>query len=170
MLKNIILSFIPIFVAVDAIGVLPIYISLTFDLGKRERIKIIISSVITASFLSIIFLFLGKFIFNFMGITVNDFMIAGGAILFCLSIIGIIDPEKKGGSPSTEFAVVPLGTPLIAGPAVLTTCLIVLAQYGLVPTLISLIINLIITGIILVMSDFICLFHRQLGPKGLFRP
>lgn len=167
MIKNIFLSFIPIFVAVDAIGVLPIYISMTYGVDKRERIKIIIGTVITASLLSIGFIFLGKFIFNYMGITVNDFMIAGGAILFCISIIGIIDPEKKGVGRSAEFAIVPLGTPLIAGPAVLTTCLIVIEQYGLVPTLISVMMNLIITGIILSLSDFIIKIIGDAGTKAL---
>jgi multiple antibiotic resistance protein len=167
MLKNIVLSFIPIFVAVDAVGVLPIYISLTYSLNKGERIKIIFGSVITATLLTIGFIFIGKFIFNLMGITVNDFMIAGGAILFCISIIGIIDPDKKAGSVTSGFAVVPLGTPLIAGPAVLTTCLIVLEQYGLVPTLISVIISLIFTGIILYLSDFIIKIIGGAGTKAL---
>ena len=167
MLKNIILTFIPVFVAVDAIGILPIYISLTSSMNKSQRMNIIIGSTVTATFLSIGFIFLGKFIFNMMGITVNDFMIAGGAILFCISIIGIIDPEKKLGGQSVELAVVPLGTPLIAGPAVLTTCLIILEQFGLVSTLISVIINIILTGMIFYLSDFIIRIIGDAGTKVL---
>jgi small neutral amino acid transporter SnatA (MarC family) len=123
MLKNILLSFIPLFVAVDAIGVLPIFISITGGLEKNERTKIILQSMVTASCLAIGFILVGKLVFRVLGITISDFMIAGGAILFCLSIIDIVNPVKRRRIPSKDLGAVPLGTPLIVGPAVLTTSL-----------------------------------------------
>jgi len=81
------LSFIPIFVAVDAFGVLPIFISLTDGMSDRKRLKVLKDSVITALIIGIVFIFLGKAIFLFLSITVNDFLIAGGIILFILSVV-----------------------------------------------------------------------------------
>jgi len=148
MLKNLLLAFIPIFVAVDAIGVLPIFASLTEGMAQKERTKIIIQSMLTALCLAFGFIFLGKAVFKFLGITVSDFMIAGGAILFCLAIIDIINPAKERRAPADDLGVVPLGTPLIVGPAVLTTSLVVISQYGVFVTLMSVLVNVLFAGVV----------------------
>lgn len=98
MLKNIILSFIPIFVAVDAIGVLPIFVSLTEAMEEREKSRIITQSILTALGLAIGFVLVGKLIFKWLGITMGDFMVAGGVILFCLAIIDLVSPVKKASN------------------------------------------------------------------------
>jgi multiple antibiotic resistance protein len=167
MFERIILSFIPVFVAVDALGVLPIYISLTYGTEKKERIKIVIWSVITAALLAVAFIFLGKFVFKVMGITINDFMIAGGAILFCISIRDILSNEKMKRIPGEELAIVPLGTPLIAGPALLTTSLIVIEEYGVIPSIISVFANIVIAGVIFYLSDIIIKIIGKSGTKAM---
>jgi len=78
MARNILLSFISIFVAVDAIGVLPIFVSLTEAIEPSERAKVIVQSMVTALCLAVGFIFLGKAVFNVLGITIGDFMVAGG--------------------------------------------------------------------------------------------
>lgn len=95
MIKNLLLAFIPIFVAIDAIGILPIFISFTHGLKKQEKSKVILQSMVTALGLAVGFIFLGKAIFSFLGITVSDFMIAGGVVLFSIAIIDIVNPQKK---------------------------------------------------------------------------
>ena len=167
MLQNILLSFIPIFVAVDAIGVLPIFASLTDGLVQRERTKIIIQSMLTASCLAIGFIFLGKVVFRFLGITVSDFMIAGGAILFCLAIIDIINPVKERRVPSHDLGAVPLGTPLIVGPAVLTTSLIIISQYGTYATLVSVLANVLLAGLIFSSAGTLTKVLGEAGSKAL---
>lgn len=167
MLRNILLSFIPIFVAVDAIGVLPIFASLTEGLAQKERTKIIIQSMLTASCLAIGFIFLGKAVFRFLGITVSDFMIAGGAILFCIAIIDIINPVKKRRVPSDDLGAVPLGTPLIVGPAVLTTSLIIISQYGIYATLISVLANVLLAGLMFSLAGTLTKFLGEAGSKAL---
>ena len=137
MMKDLFLAFIPVFVAVDALGVLPIFISFTQGYKKTEISKIILQSMTTAICLAVGFIFLGKAVFHLLGIAMSDFMVAGGAILFCISIIDIINPDKKRRIPVKELGSVPLGTPLIVGPAVLTTSIIIIEVYGFVPTLVS---------------------------------
>lgn len=166
-MKNLLLAFIPVFVAVDALGVLPIFISFTQGFKKTEVSKIILQSMTTAICLAVGFIFLGKVVFHLLGITMSDFMVAGGAILFCLSIIDIINPDKKRRLPIKELGSVPLGTPLIVGPAVLTTSLIIIEVYGLLPTLFSVIINVLLAGLLFSYSHVLIKAIGQSGAKAL---
>jgi len=163
MLKDILLSFIPLFVAVDAIGVIPIFVALTNELEQKEKTRIILQSMLTAASLAIGFVLVGKLLFRWLGITIGDFMIAGGAILFSLAIIDLVSPTKKRRTPDQNLGVVPLGTPLIAGPAVLTTSMLIVSQYGLVATMISLLVNILAAGLILRCS---VILTRVLGGAG----
>lgn len=167
MIKNLLLAFIPIFVAVDAVGVLPIFVSLTQELKKEEKSRIIFQSMLTAICLAVGFIFLGKIIFKLLGITLGDFMVAGGAILFCIAIMDIINPGKKRRIPSNELGAVPLGTPLIVGPAVLTTSLIIIGEYGLYATLFSVLVNVILAGIVFSLSGILIRILGEAGSKAL---
>lgn len=167
MINRILLAFIPIFVAVDAVGVLPIFVSLTQGFGKNEKAKIIIQSLITALGMAVGFIFLGKAIFKILGITVGDFMIAGGIILFCIAIIDLLNPGKHRRIPAKDLGAVPLGTPLIVGPAVLTTSLIIISTYGLLATLASVILNVLIAGLIFFFSDLLIKALGEAGSKAL---
>jgi multiple antibiotic resistance protein len=167
MLQSILLSFIPLFVAVDAIGVLPIFVSLTEELEQKARRNVILQSMLTAAGLAIGFVLLGKLVFKFLGITMGDFMIAGGAILFCLAIIDIVNPTKKRRIPGPELGAVPLGTPLIAGPAVLTTSMLIVSQHGLIPTLISILVNILLAGLVFRLSFVLMKFLGEAGTKAL---
>jgi multiple antibiotic resistance protein len=162
-MKVLLLSFIPLFVAVDAIGTLPIFMTLTAELSNREKRGIIFQSVITALCVAIGFIFLGKALFRFLGISVGDFMVAGGAILFCIAIIDIVNPYKRRRLPGKTLGVVPLGTPLIVGPAVLTTSLIVIGQYGVYATLIAVAVNVLLAGLVFAGSTVLM---KVLGDAG----
>src|SRR4030042_5000702 len=146
MITNILLAFIPIFVAVDAVGVLPLFVSLTEGLKNKDKSRIIAQSMFTAMCLAVGFIFLGKAIFSALGITMGDFMVAGGSILFYIAIKDIMGPGKGARYANQELGAVPLGTPLIVGPAGLTTSLIITGEYGLPATLISVLINILLAG------------------------
>jgi multiple antibiotic resistance protein len=166
-LKNVLLAFIPIFVAVDAIGVLPIFISLTEEVEQQQRVKVIAQSMLTAVCVAVAFIFLGKGVFKALGISMGDFMVAGGAILFCIAISDIINPVKRRRIPSRELGAVPLGTPLIVGPAVLATSMVIIPQYGLVATLISVVVNILLAGIIFSGASAVMRVLGEAGTKAL---
>jgi len=166
-IKNVLLAFIPIFVAVDAIGVLPLFASLTEGVKKKEKTRIIFQSMVTAMCLAIGFIFLGKAVFNLMGISLGDFMVAGGAILFYIAVADIRGPGKGSQYANQELGAVPLGTPLIVGPAVLTTSLIIIGEYGLPATLISVLVNILLAGLILSLSGFIIKILGKAGSRAL---
>ncbi len=167
MLTNILMAFIPVFVAVDAIGTLPILLSLTQGLDRRLKHRIILQSMLTASCLAVGFILVGKLVFRALGILMGDFMIAGGAILFCLAIIDIVNPIKRRRMPDSDFGVVPLGTPLLAGPAVLTTSMLAVSEYGLLPTLISVVANILLAGLLFRFSLVLIKLLGESGAKAM---
>jgi multiple antibiotic resistance protein len=158
------LCFFPIFVAIDAIGVLPMFMTFTEGLEKSRIRRIIIQSVVTAAIVALVFLAVGKIILNILGITVSDFMIAGGTLLFIISLNDLLTMETKSRQIDPEsLGAVPLGVPLIAGPAVLTTILILVNEYGSLATVAALIVNIVITGVTFWLSEPII---RLLGKSG----
>lgn len=167
MLKNILLSFIPIFVAVDALGVLPIYIGLTTDLSRNEKKRVIIQSLWTASIVAIAFLLAGRLLFQFLGISIPDFKIAGGAILFCIAITDILNPNQSKRLPSADLGSVPIGIPLIVGPAVLATLLVLAPKYGFVATIISILLNILIAAVVFNESHRLIKILGEAGTKAL---
>jgi multiple antibiotic resistance protein len=160
-------AFIPVFVAVDAVGVLPIYISFTEGLTPSKRRIIVFQAMIVAGIISIVFLFLGKAIFEFLHIEIADFMIAGGVLLFCIAIGDIISQKKRQRMPPEEVGAVPLGTPLIVGPAVLSTSLIIVSEYGVIATLVSIIVNILIAGLVFLSADMVLRLIRESGARVL---
>jgi multiple antibiotic resistance protein len=157
-LEPYILTFIPIFVAVDAIGNIPLFVGLVEGTTKKQRDKIIADSVTTATAVAILFMFIGKWVLRLIGITIADFQIAGGLLLFVISLRLLLPGATKtflADSHDKDVGVFPLGTPLITGPAVLTTTLMMLDNFGLVPTFISLVINMLIVWLTLVKADAI---------------
>jgi multiple antibiotic resistance protein len=148
MMKEFLLAFVPIFVAVDAFGLLPIFLNLTDGLAGAARKKIVLQSFLTAVGVAVTFVFLGKAVFRLMGITVHDFMVAGGVLLFAISAVDLIR-ERKFTRHIDTVGAVPLGTPLIVGPAVLTTSLMLVDVYGLAATLLSLVVNIVLACVVL---------------------
>ena len=165
-MKQFLLSFIPIFVAMDAIGVLPFFIGFTEHLKKKEKQKIVTQSIITAFLIGIIFLFLGRWIFKILGVLVADFKIAGGTVLLAISLRDILQHEKTHKLPSDTMGAVPIGTPLVTGPAVLTTIIILLDSYGPFFTILSFVSNLLITWITFAYATTISNFLGKAGSKA----
>jgi len=164
-----ILTFIPIFVAVDVIGTIPLFISLSEGLSKRQRHKVIIDSVATATILALLFMLVGKWVLRFIGISIPDFQIAGGALLFIISARLLLPGSSKNvltDNHQKEIGVFPLGTPLITGPAVLTTTLIMLDSFGIMATFVALIVNMLIAWFALVKADLIMKFFGSSGTRA----
>ena len=151
--KASLLSFIPIMVALDAPATLPIYVAMTEGIKKHERRTIVRQSILTAFLITIAFVFLGRAVFKALGILVEDFMIAGGIVLLIIAILDIVRAGEKKILISPTFGVVPFGTPLIAGPATLTTTLVLVNSYGYVPVILSLIVNILLAWAIFSQAD-----------------
>ncbi|MFA6455819.1 MAG: MarC family protein, partial [Bacteroidota bacterium] len=130
-LNDLMMAFIPLFVAIDVPGLVPIFISLTEGMTLKARRKLIVEATLTSAAVALVFLVLGKVIFKFLGITENDFRIGGGIVLL---VLGVTDLLFSGGEeerkPNTSVGVVPIGIPLIMGPGALTAIIIIVDAYG----------------------------------------
>ena len=163
------LTFVPLFVAMDAIGVLPILLPLTQDMKVSERRRVIRLAVFTALGLGLGFVAIGKGIFVFLGIEVADFLVAGGLILFLLAAKDLITGkmlEAEASVGADMIGVVPLGTPLVVGPAVLTTLLILIDLYSIVIVIVSFIINLAIAWLLFAQANRVVAFLGQGGVRA----
>jgi multiple antibiotic resistance protein len=163
------LTFVPLFVAMDAIGVLPILLPLTQDMKAKERRRVVRLAVITALVLGLGFVVIGKGIFLFLGIEVSDFLVAGGLILFLLAAKDLITGkmmEAQASVGADMLGVVPIGTPLVVGPAVLTTLLILIDQYSIIIVIVSFIINLAIAWLLFAQANRVVAFLGQGGVRA----
>ena len=148
-MKIFLLCFVPLFVAVDPPGVLPIFISLTDRLSQSQQRKVLVHSLITASAVALVFLVVGPTILSSLNITVSDFMVAGGLLLLVISLSDLVTGEKRQRLVDPEtLGAVPLGVPIITGPAVLTTSVLLANVHGLTVTALALVTNIGIAGLV----------------------
>jgi multiple antibiotic resistance protein len=169
-LEQFILTFIPLFIVIDAIGTLPFLISLSEGTTRKERHRIINIAVLTAAVVGLVFLFFGQFVLTAMGISFASFAVAGGIILLVLAIRHMATGQMTEDVVKEEvMAMVPIGTPLSAGPATITTLLVLVQQYPLYMVLISFMLNIIILWVIFFLGNWISGFLGRGGLKAVSR-
>lgn len=162
------LCFVPVLVALDAIGVLPIYVGLTEGLTIFKRKKVLLQSLITAMAVAVAFIAFGPVLLRFLGITVADFMIAGGALLFAISLSDLLTGEKKRRQVDPEsMGAVPIGIPLLAGPALLTTCILLANEHGKLLTATAVIANILLAGALFAFADTITRWVGRNGTRSI---
>jgi multiple antibiotic resistance protein len=162
--ESFVLTFVPLFIVIDALGNLPFVIALSEEMTNPERRKMVHIAIGTATAVGFAFLFLGKFILDVLGISVGSFAIAGGLILLVLSIRYMTTGHMVELVKEEMVAVVPIGTPLTAGPATVTTLLLLATQFSLWIVSLSFVLNVLITWIIFLLSNQIA---KVLGRGGL---
>ena len=166
-LNSLLYSFIPLFVAIDVLGVVPLFLSLTEGMNRSQRHRLTTQATLTALAVSVVFMFGGRLIFNFLGITENDFRVGGGIVLLVLAVSDLLFPQSKQRHPESSAGVVPIGIPLIVGPAALTTILILVDSKGYVVTLLSLLANLFIVWIVFRYSEVVVKLMGDAGSKAV---
>jgi len=162
-LQNLPLTFIPIFVAMDPFGLLPMFTSLTREMSAKEKNDVVRFSTLTALVISIAFAFIGDGVFKVLGITVDDFKIAGGLLLLFIAITELLGRGQRNREPQ-DVGVVPLGVPMLVGPAVLTIVIVLIDNYGIAATVLSLVINLTIVFVVFSAEQKIT---KIIGKNGL---
>lgn len=163
LVKALLLSFVPLFIAMGVFDFLPVVLAMTEGMDEPRRRKSMRQGAGAAGIILVAFLFLGKGVFVLLGVSDSDFLMAGGLLLLVLSIKALlVDPD---GPPAKvrEMSIVPLATPLIAGPAAMATTLILLNSYGYAVTLGSIVLNVLAAWLIL---DKAPVLGRILGERG----
>jgi len=165
-MEGLIQSFIVFFVSIDPFGIIPTFLTLTNGLSGKLRRKVAIISSFYAFFVAVFFILLGKWLFAYFGISLSHFKIAGGLVLLVLSVRELViygeDKGKMGG-----LGVVPLGIPLIVGPATLSAGISLVEIWGYPLTILSLSLNVFITAVMLLFSENLVKFFGRGGLTAL---
>lgn len=155
---------ITLFIIIDPLGNIPIFIGLTKGLAKEDRQRAFRNAISTGFILLIFFALIGERIFVLFGISLHSFMIAGGMLLLIISIRILVRGEWEENSAASErIGVVPIGFPLLVGPGAITTTILTLQASGVMVTIIAVLIVFAVVHIILKLIDPIYSF---LGSSG----
>ena len=163
-------SFILFFVTIDTIGNLPFFLSLTEEAKIKKRNQIAIKSTIIAFFIMVIFAYVGRYLLEAIGVTLDSLKIAGGIILMFLAIDILFEKRKTRREKRVEEAldeksfdeitVFPIAIPFIAGPSALTTIILLIGNYAnfpefQIPVIMALIAALVVGLVLMIGASFI---------------
>ena len=134
MLEVFIQSFVLYFVVIDPIGNTPIFMSITQQQTEREKYQTAIEGVIIATIVLILFAIIGQFLLSYLNISLESFRIAGGIILFLISIEMLFNKrqerkEQIAYQTKDKISVFPLAIPILAGPAAITSVIVIATKY-----------------------------------------
>lgn len=158
------LVFVPLFVAMDPIGLPPLFVAMTRGLTDEHIRRVTRQAVLTAGVVAIGFMFLGQVLFRAIGIGVADFQIAGGLVLLIMALRDLAGVAPQTPPSPDDFGVVPLGLPLITGPATLAALLVLFEQHGAAWTLSAFACTL---GLVYLALRFAAQLQRIVGVTGL---
>ncbi|QCI18408.1 YhgN family NAAT transporter [Buchnera aphidicola (Aphis nasturtii)] len=151
----------------DPLGNLPVFMTILKNLNAKRRRIVVIREMIIALIFMLLFLFAGEKILNILNLKTETVSISGGIILFLIAIKMIFPSEENNGISSNEEPfLVPLAIPLVAGPSLLATLMLLSHQYlHHISYLVgSLLIAWCFTIIVLLLSGF---FLKLFGSKGV---
>ncbi len=151
------------FVAISPLTIVPMFVTLTTGMNAQQSRALAHKGVFTGFSIAVVLVFAGQALFRFMGITVDDLRIAGGIILLLLSCYDLVfsREQRKTVDVNSDAGVVPLGTPLIVGPAAMTTCIVMADAHGSIAAFLAL---------FTVLSGLVLLLHNAHHLRIVLRP
>jgi len=174
--REIITIFLAVFIVVDPFGIVPVFISLAGSFPQGRKRATILKAVIVAFVVLCVFIFTGNVILRFLGIQPGSFFIAGGILMFIVSIdllLGKPGRTKTSGNEGEEeredVSIFPLAVPMLAGPGAITTVLLYVSEDPapsfILPILVaSVALVLALAGLTMLLSSY---FLRVLGKTGV---
>ncbi|MDA0265297.1 MAG: MarC family protein [Chloroflexi bacterium] len=165
-LKDFYLVFLPLLVVMDPLSVLPFWVPLIGAVPKERRQRVTGMALVTGLVIGLMFLGLGKGIFIALGISVADFVIAGGVVLLAISLRELVSSTATQApvAPDELTAVVPIGTPLLVGPATISLLIVLTGLYDTWLVVIAFLANIVVAWLVFSQSHRIV---RVLGQGGL---
>ncbi len=157
-------AFVTLLVIMDPFGGLPVFMTLTRDYSE-DRAKRSAHRAIRVSFILLtIFVFVGEGVLEFFGISMFSFQVGGGLILLILGLLYVMDISFGDDKDYSKDIVIPMATPLIAGPGAITAIIILVSQYGFWVPLLAMLLNLLIFWAAMYYARYI---KKFLGEQGL---
>lgn len=175
MTEFLITSFVTLFVVIDPIGLLPLFVALTQGMDKDHRRSIAIRAVVIGFFILSTFAFAGESLLELIGIGMPAFRISGGLLVFLISVEMLFEKRKERREKQTEEephadpSVFPLATPLVAGPGAMATVILLAGQME--ESINSILLTLLSVGGVLIITYVLFLFadplERLMGKTGI---
>lgn len=162
--------FLPLFVAMDPLGILPAFVQMTSNLSAQRQQKVLNGSILLAGLVGVLFIPLGPRILLALGLKVGDFQIAGGLLVLVIALRDIVWEQKMFSmedSSDDSMGIVPIGIPLLVGPAVLATLILLRNRFVFWEIAGSLLLNLLIAWIIFRNASYLMQFVGVTGSKAV---
>ncbi len=163
-LGNFLRAFFELFIVLDPFSVAPIYISRSSILSPSQRSKLLNMIITSVFFMLLLFTVIGDLMFKLLGVNMSDFKIAAGIILLVYAVASFLNIKLSSTEVQPESMLVPIATPLLAGPGSITVLIYIKQTYGYPMALISLILNVILIYPIFKIGDRIV---ELLGRQGV---
>jgi multiple antibiotic resistance protein len=166
-------SFVTLLVIFDPPGATPIFLALVSDKSQRERTRLAWQAAGVSLFVIATFALFGRLILDYMSVSIEALQAAGGLLLLYVSLELLTGKGSETAAPGTNIGMVPLGTPLLAGPGAIVATMIFVQQAntpervgGLVIAIIA--VHLII-GLVLMTSTHVLKLIKESGVTLLAR-
>lgn len=135
MLEIFIQTFFLYFIVIDPLGTTPLFLIVTQHMDAKEKVKTALNATIIAAIILLFFALLGSSLLSYLNISFPAFTIAGGVILFLISMEMLFDKRQQRKEDDLDYnsekvSVFPLATPLIAGPAGITSIIVSVSDIG----------------------------------------
>tara|TARA_B110000858_G_scaffold161297_1_gene185833 strand:- start:1206 stop:1814 length:609 start_codon:yes stop_codon:yes gene_type:complete len=159
-------SFVIYFVVVDPLGVAPIFLSLTQSQSKKEKIQTSLEGVLIATVILITFSLIGNLILTYLNISLPAFRIAGGIILFIISLEMLFNKRQQRketivSDANDKVSIFPLAIPILSGPAAITSVIVIVSDIG--DNLFNQLINMLALVSVMVLTLIVFLLISKSG-------
>jgi multiple antibiotic resistance protein len=163
MLEGLIYSAVLLFFIFDPFASLPIFIALTKGQTDQERMRSANNAIITSAILFVVFALVGTLLLDLFSVSVDGFRIAGGIVLLLMAVEIIFGLSfSKGGEKDVAWVII--ATPILTGPGVITTAILLVSKFDVVTTLLAGAFALIVTWLLLHNSVYIV---RKIGNNAI---
>ncbi|HJT24231.1 MAG TPA: MarC family protein [bacterium] len=166
-LTDLLSLFLPLFVAMDPLGVLPAFIQMTSELSHARRQKMVDLSILTAGVVGLLFIPLGPLVLSALGLKTGDFQVAGGLLVLVVALRDVVWDQKMMSMSETSEStgIVPFGIPLLVGPAVFATLILLRDRFSILEVAACLVLNLLISWAVFKKSTSLMQWMGLTGSK-----
>ena len=152
-------TFVTLFVITDPLGNAPIFVAITRSMTPEERQRAAIRAVVAAGGLIVGFAIFGELVLRYLHVSIGSLSIAGGLLLLLVSLEMLRGKDFPGadGSDTEDVALVPLATPLVAGPGAIATSIVLWRSHhgaaGHVAVLLAIVLAVACVGVALLLAE-----------------
>lgn len=168
---------IELFVVVDPFAAMILFISYSGGVGEKERRRTINDATLVTFLILLFFALLGYYILLYFGISIAALEIAGGILILLTSLEMVTEGDKPLGRRKVgkevdgpgDFGIVPLATPLLAGPGAISLVILLMHDYNKILVIIGIIAISVVTYLLFWSSNFIYSVIKEKGARALTR-